>query len=154
MQKEGISSISDILDSGHRVYQRMMTWTITKLSRTAQLAILLTLGYWIANFVPVNLNAIVLIAILNDLVTMVLGTDNTNISHKPEKWNMQSLVKISLIFTTGWVLSGMLLFIWLFKSNVVPSKISTIMFLFLIFSAMLTILMTRTRGAFEKGRLQ
>ena len=44
MQKEGISSISDILDSGHRVYQRMMTWTITKLSRTAQLAILLTLG--------------------------------------------------------------------------------------------------------------
>jgi len=152
MQKEGISSISDILDSGHRVYQRMMTWTITKLSRTAQLAILLTLGYWIANFVPVNLNAIVLIAILNDLVTMVLGTDNTNISHKPEKWNMQSLVKISLIFTTGWVLSGMLLFIWLFKSNVVPSKISTIMFLFLIFSAMLTILMTRTRGAFEKGK--
>ncbi|WP_283601081.1 HAD-IC family P-type ATPase [Ligilactobacillus aviarius] len=152
MQKEGISSISDILDSGHRVYQRMMTWTITKLSRTAQLAILLTLGYWIANFVPVNLNAIVLIAILNDLVTMVLGTDNTNISHKPEKWNMQSLVKISLIFTTGWVLSGMLLFIWLFKSNVVPSKISTIMFLFLIFSAMLTILMTRTRGTFEKGK--
>lgn len=152
MQKEGISSISDILDSGHRVYQRMMTWTITKLSRTAQLAILLTLGYWIANFVPVNLNAIVLIAILNDLVTMVLGTDNTNISHKPEKWNMQSLVKISLIFTTGWVLSGMLLFIWLFKSNVVPSKISTIMFLFLIFSAMLTILMTRTKEPFEKGK--
>ena len=152
VQKEGISSISDILDSGHRVYQRMMTWTITKLSRTAQLAILLTLGYWIANFVPVNLNAIVLIAILNDLVTMVLGTDNTNISHKPEKWNMQSLVKISLIFTTGWVLSGMLLFIWLFKSNVMPLKISTIMFLFLIFSAMLTILMTRTREAFEKGK--
>lgn len=152
MQKEGISSISDILDSGHRVYQRMMTWTITKLSRTAQLAILLTLGYWIANFVPVNLNAIVLIAILNDLVTMVLGTDNTNISHKPEKWNMQSLVKISLIFTIGWVLSGMLLFIWLFKSNVMPSKIGTIMFLFLIFSAMLTILMTRTREPFEKGK--
>ena len=152
MQKEGIGSITDILDSGHRVYQRMMTWTITKLSRTAQLAILLTLGYWIANFIPINLNAIVLVAILNDLVTMVLGTDNTNISYNPERWNMQKLIKISLIFTIGWVLSGMLLFIGLFKLNIMPPKIGTIMFLFLIFSAMLTILMTRTRKAFEKGK--
>lgn len=152
MQKEGIGSITDILDSGHRVYQRMMTWTITKLSRTAQLAILLTLGYWIANFIPINLNAIVLVAILNDLVTMVLGTDNTNISYNPERWNMQKLIKISLIFTIGWVLSGMLLFIGLFKLNIMPPKIGTIMFLFLIFSAMLTILMTRTGKAFEKGK--
>ena len=60
--------------------------------------------------------------------------------------------KISLIFTIGWVLSGMLLFIGLFKLNIMPPKIGTIMFLFLIFSAMLTILMTRTRKAFEKGK--
>lgn len=152
MQREGIGSIIDILDSGHRVYQRMMTWTITKLSRTAQLAILLTLGYWIANFVPVNLNAIVLIAILNDLVTMVLGTDNTKISYKPEKWDMKKLIKISLIFTLGWVISGMILFVWLLKVGITSSKIGTIMFLFLIYSAMLTILMTRTKGNFEKGR--
>ena len=93
-----------------------------------------------------------LVAILNDLVTMVLGTDNTNISYNPERWNMQKLIKISLIFTIGWVLSGMLLFIGLFKLNIMPPKIGTIMFLFLIFSAMLTILMTRTGKAFEKGK--
>lgn len=151
MQKEGISSIIDILDSGHRVYQRMMTWTITKLSRTAQLSILLTIGYWIANFIPINLNAIVLIAILNDLVTMVLGTDNVQISTKPEQWNMKKLIKISMIFTVSWVLSGMILFIWMNKVNILSYKVSTIMFLFLIDSAMLTILMTRTRKFFLRG---
>jgi H+-transporting ATPase len=36
----GLTSIIEILDSGHRVYQRMMTWTITKLSRTAELTII------------------------------------------------------------------------------------------------------------------
>ena len=81
----------------------MMTWTITKLSRTAQLSILLTIGYWIANFIPINLNAIVVIAILNDLVTMVLETDNVKISKKTEEWNMKKLAKISLIFTIGWI---------------------------------------------------
>ena len=101
MQKEGISFIIDIIDSGHRVYQRMMTWTITKLSRTAQLSILLTIGYWIANFIPINLNAIVVIAILDDLVTMVLET--VKISKKTEEWNMKELAKISLIFTIGWI---------------------------------------------------
>lgn len=89
--KGGLKSIIEILDSGHRVYRRMMTWTITKLSRTAELTMLLTFGYIFLGFTPLSLNAMVLVAILNDLVTMVLGTDNTAITYKPENWTFTKL---------------------------------------------------------------
>ena len=33
--EDGLTPIVKILDAGHRVYQRMTTWSLTKLSRTA-----------------------------------------------------------------------------------------------------------------------
>ncbi|HBQ43362.1 MAG TPA: proton-efflux P-type ATPase, partial [Lactobacillus acetotolerans] len=77
LMRDGLMPIIEILDSGHRVYQRMLTWTITKLSRSAELSMLLVFGYIIFHFMPLGLNAMILVAILNDLVTLVLGTDNT-----------------------------------------------------------------------------
>jgi H+-transporting ATPase len=37
----------------------------------------------------------ILVAILNDLVTLVLGTDRTSISHHPENWHLGKLGFIS-----------------------------------------------------------
>ncbi|KRL81559.1 E1-E2 family cation-transport ATPase [Secundilactobacillus paracollinoides DSM 15502 = JCM 11969] len=148
----GLTPIVDILDSGHRVYQRMMTWAITKLSRTAELTLFLTLGYlWLGN-IPLSLNAMVLVAILNDLVTLVLGTDNTVISHQPEQWNLKKLSRIAILLASGWTIVGFGLLAWLHVTGVTPGRISTLLFIYLIFSAMVTILMTRTTRHFWKSR--
>ncbi|WDF82115.1 HAD-IC family P-type ATPase [Lacticaseibacillus pabuli] len=144
----GLSSITDILDSGHRVYQRMMTWTITKLSRAAQLSILLTFGYLIFGFLPLTLNAMILVAILNDLVTLVLGTDHTTISYHPEAWNMAKLSKSAGILAAGWTVAGFGWLLWLIHIGLNAGQISTALYCFLIFSAMLTILMTRTKKTY------
>ncbi len=98
---EGLKPVIEILDSGHRVYQRMMTWTITKLSRTAELTMLPVLGYLFLSYIPLTLNAMVLVAILNDLVTLVLGTDNTTISYRPEKWHLARLSKSASVLAVG-----------------------------------------------------
>ncbi|MCT6891340.1 MAG: HAD-IC family P-type ATPase, partial [Lactobacillus sp.] len=62
---DGLSSIVKILDAGHRVYQRMTTWSLTKLARTAQLTMLLTFGYLFFNYIPMALNAMVIYTIMN-----------------------------------------------------------------------------------------
>lgn len=144
----GLQSITDILDSGHRVYQRMLTWTITKLSRAAQLSILLTFGYLLFRFLPLSLNAMILVAILNDLVTLVLGTDRTRISRHPESWNMAKLSRTASVYVIGWTLAGFGWLWWLIKAGQNAEQISTGLYCFLIFSAMLTILMTRTQKPF------
>jgi len=144
-----LSDITKVIDSGHRVYRRMMTWTITKLARTAELAALLTFGFIITGFFPVSLSLIVFIIVMNDLVTLTLGTDKAWPTIVPEKWNMPQLARISAIFTIGWLTVGLAL-LWFYNKvmNVSMVQISSLMFLFLIYSAMETIIMTRTRDPF------
>ncbi len=146
--RNGLSPIIEILDSGHRVYQRMMTWTITKLSRTAELTILLTLGYLLMRFIPLTLNAMILVAILNDCVTLVLGTDNTAITYQPESWSLIKLGKVSGILAVSWSAVGYGWLTWLHHLDIATGQISTGLYVYLIFSAMLTILMTRTKKPF------
>lgn len=144
-----LSDITKVIDAGHRVYRRMMTWTITKLARTAELAALLTFGFIFTGFFPVSLSLIVFIVVMNDLVTLTLGTDNAWPTTVPETWNMPQLAMISAIFTIGWLALGMgLLAFYLKVLNLSADQISSLMFLYLIYSAMETILMTRTRDAF------
>jgi magnesium-transporting ATPase (P-type) len=152
LMTDGLSSVTQILDSGHRVYQRMMTWTITKLSRTAELTVLLTVGYLFLKFIPLSLNAMVLVAILNDLVTMVLGTDDTVITYHPERWNLARLSLRAGVLAAGWTAAGFGVLQAMNAHGFSPGQISTALYCYLIFSAMLTIAMTRTRKPFWRSR--
>jgi len=144
-----LTDITKVIDGGHRVYRRMMTWTITKLSRTAELAALLTFGFIFTGFFPVSLSLIVFIVVMNDMVTLTLGTDKAWPTMVPEKWDLPKLAKIALIFTIGWFVLGLgLLWFYLKVQNLSSDQISSLMFLFLIYSAMETIIMTRTRDHF------
>ena len=149
LTEPNLSDITKVIDGGHRVYRRMMTWTITKLARTAELAALLTFGFIFTGFFPVSLSLIVFIVVMNDMVTLTLGTDKAWPTRVPEKWNMPQLAKIAAIFTIGWLALGLgLLWFYLKVQNLSAAQISSLMFLYLIYSAMETILMTRTRDPF------
>jgi len=149
LTEPNLSDITKVIDGGHRVYRRMMTWTITKLARTAELAALLTFGFIFTGFFPVSLSLIVFIVVMNDMVTLTLGTDKAWPTTVLEKWNMPQLAKISAIFTIGWLALGLgLLWFYLKVQNLSVAQISSLMFLYLIYSAMETILITRTRDPF------
>lgn len=149
LTEPSLMGITELIDSGHRVYQRMMTWLITKLARTAQLALILTFGYLFTNFFPISLNIIVFIVIFNDCVTLTLGTDRVKTNHLPEDWNLRNLIKISGIYTIGWLALGFA-FLWysLTYTSMTHAQISGMLFVYLIYSAMGMILSTRTRGHF------
>jgi H+-transporting ATPase len=149
LTEPNLSDITKVIDGGHRVYRRMMTWTITKLARTAELAALLTFGFIFTGFFPVSLSLIVFIVVMNDMVTLTLGTDKAWPTRVPERWDMPRLAEISAIFTIGWLALGLGLLV--FYQNIQhlgPESISSLMFVYLIFSAMETIIMTRCRDHF------
>lgn len=150
LTKPALSDVTKVIDGGHRVYRRMMTWTITKLARTAELAALLTFGFIFTGFFPVSLSLIVFIIVMNDMVTLTLGTDKAWPTRVPETWNMPQLAKISAIFTVGWLALGLGL-IWYYYNvqHVSADQISSLMFLYLMYSAMETIVMTRTCDSFR-----
>ena len=145
---DGLSSIVKILDAGHRVYQRMTTWSLTKLARTAQLTMLLTFGYLFFNYIPMALNAMVIYTIMNNMVTMMIGTDRTHITYKPENWNMAKLAKIAFSLAFGWTVIGIAGIAYLNTHGWSHGTISTMVYVYLVLSAMFIVLITRTKKYF------
>lgn len=146
--EDGLTPIVKILDAGHRVYQRMTTWSLTKLSRTAELTMLLTFGYLCFNYIPMALNAMVIYTIMNNMVTMMIGTDNTHITYKPESWNMLKLAKIAFSLAAGWTVIGFAFVWYLVAHSYAQGTVSTMVYVYLVLSAMLIVLITRTRKFF------
>ncbi|MDF7668225.1 HAD-IC family P-type ATPase [Lactobacillus sp. ESL0703] len=145
---DGLSSIVKILDAGHRVYQRMTTWSLTKLARTAELTMLLTFGYLFFNYIPMALNAMVIYTIMNNMVTMMIGTDRTHITYKPENWNIAKLAKIAFSLAFGWTVIGVIAVGYLNTHGFSHGTVSTMVYVYLVLSAMFILLITRTKRFF------
>ncbi|MCO6535520.1 HAD-IC family P-type ATPase [Lactobacillus sp.] len=145
---DGLTSIVKILDAGHRVYQRMTTWSLTKLARTAQLTMLLTFGYLFFDYIPMALNAMVIYTIMNNMVTMMIGTDRTHITYQPENWNMAKLAKIAFSLASGWTIVGIIAIAYLNTHGWTHGTISTMVYVYLVLSAMFIIMITRTKRYF------
>ena len=145
----GLEDIVKIISGGRRVYRRMLTWTITKIARTVELAVLLTLGYIATGIFVIPLSLIILVIVFNDIVTITLGTDRAWTSPVPERWNVGDIARIAGILAAGWlVLAFIILWAGLNVLNLPISQIQTLMFVYLIFSAQATIWITRVRDHF------
>lgn len=145
----GLADMIAILHSGRRVYRRMLTWTITKIARTIELAALLAIGYVATGFFVTSLLLIAVLVVLNDVVTITLATDRAWVSPTPEKWSIKAIGKVAAIFAAGWLIVGFAI-VWAARDVLALSvpQIQTLMFVYLIYSAQTTIYLTRVRGRF------
>ncbi len=149
MTRPGLQDIVAVVSGGRRVYRRMLTWTIAKISRTVELAALLTVGYIATGIFVVPLFLIVVIVVLNDVVTITLATDRAWISPIPERWNVREIAKIGGVLAVGWLaLAFAILWAALNVLKLSAPEIQTLMFAYLMYSAQATIYLTRVRGRF------
>jgi H+-transporting ATPase len=145
----GLQDMIKVVASGRRVYRRMLTWTITKIARTVELAALLTVGYIATGIFVIPLSLIVYLIVLNDIVTITLATDRAQISPEPEQWNVKRLVKIASVIGGAWIaLALIMLWIALEVLHLPTPQIQTLTFAYLIYSAQATIYLTRVQERF------
>jgi H+-transporting ATPase len=149
LTRPGLQDIVAVVEGGRRVYRRMLTWTITKIARTVELAALLTIAYIATGFFVVPLFLIVVIVVLNDVVTITLATDRAWISPVPERWNVREIAKIGGVLAAGWlVLAFAILWVALNELKLSTPQVQVLMFVYLMYSAQATIYLTRVRGRF------
>jgi H+-transporting ATPase len=149
LTRPGLEDMIAVINSGRRVYRRMLTWTITKIARTIELAVLLTFGYMATGFFVTSLALIAVLVVLNDVVTITLATDRAGISQAPEQWSIGAISKIAGILAAGWLLLGFAV-VWAARDRWAMSipQTQTLIFVYLIYSAQATIYLTRVRGRF------
>lgn len=149
LTRPGLEDMLAVISSGRRVYRRMLTWTITKIARTIELAVLLTVGYMVTGFFVTSLALIAVLVVLNDVVTITLATDHAEVSPAPEKWSINAIGKVAAILAAGWLILGFAA-VWVARgawSMSIPQT-QTLIFVYLIYSAQATIYLTRVRGRF------
>lgn len=136
-----------LVSGGRRVYRRMLTWTITKIARTVELAALLTFGYLTTGVFVTPLFLIVLIIVMNDIVTITIATDRAWVSPVPERWNVRAIAQVAGVLAAGWLVLGFALLWGALSLLKLPfSQVQTLTFIYLIASAQTTIYLTRVPG--------
>jgi H+-transporting ATPase len=145
----GLSVVIDAIKESRRIFQRMNSYAIYRITETLRVLLFMTLSILVFNFYPVTAVMIVMLALLNDGAILSIAYDNVRYKDQPEAWDMRMVLGISTVLGVMGVVSAFALFYLgerVFKLD--RAHIQTLMYLKLSVAGHLTIFLTRTRGAF------
>lgn len=91
------------VETGRRIYQRMLTYTLSKIIKTVEIAVFLRVGVILTRTFVITPLLVVLLLFINDFFTMSIATDHVSFSPQPDRWNIRTLM-----FTAG-TLAGLVL---------------------------------------------
>ena len=147
LTRPGLAGVVSAVESGRRIYRRMLTWMLNKISKTIQVVVLLSLAFLLTGLFVTTPFLVLLMIFANDFVTMSVGTDTAAVSPSPDRWDVRRLVIVAGAVGAGWlgllfslVLAGVYLLHWPLAA------LQTIVFLALVFSGQATIFLLREQG--------
>ncbi len=145
----GLSVIIDAIKESRKMFQRMNSYAIYRITETIRVLLFMTLSILVFNFYPVTAVMIVLLAILNDGAILSIAYDRVRYANRPESWNMPLVLGIATVLGIAGVVASFGLFYLgerVFHLN--REVIQSFMYLKLSVAGHLTIFVTRTRRAF------
>ena len=145
----GLSVIIDAIKESRKIFQRMNSYAIYRITETLRVLLFMTLSILVFNFYPVTAVMIVMLALLNDGAILSIAYDNVHYKDGPESWNMPLVLGVATVLGIAGVVSAFGLFYLgerVFHLDL--AHIQTLMYLKLSVAGHLTIFLTRTRGPF------
>jgi H+-transporting ATPase len=149
----GLTDIVAAVKTSRRIYQRMLTYTLNKIIKTIEIALLLSVGVMLTGSFVITPLLIVVLLFTNDFVTMSIATDAVSYSQQPVRWHIRSLILIGLTlgslvltFSFGILLAGR---DWL---QLPLPQLQTLVFITLVFTGQGMVYLVRQRGHFWNSR--
>jgi H+-transporting ATPase len=149
LTESGLSGIVRAVETGRRIYQRMLTYTLNKIIKTLEIAIFLSLGVMLTRTFVITPLLIVLLLFTNDFVTMSIATDRVSFSARPDRWDIRNLM------LTAGALAGLVLilsftvfFVGRDVLRLPLQQLQTLVFLMLVFTGQGNVYLVRERNRF------
>lgn len=155
LTQEGLINIVDLVKIGRMIFQRIVTWIFNKVVKVFQIVVFVVAAFFIWGKFIVGTFDVLLLLFLIDFVTLSISTDHVRWSKSPDKWDVNWLVKVSMVLGIAVVLESLLiayLGVNYFGLLGNLSKLHTFGFDILLVSGMFTIFVVRERGHFWKSR--
>jgi len=155
----GLSVIDKAIDEARRIFGRITSYTIYRVALTMDIMFLVVLSSIFLNLVPLTAVMIVVMSLLDDVPIMTIAYDNTPVSEKPIRWQMPSLLGVSLVLglfsiveSFGLLLIGIRVLshphLQEYFGLTTKDQLQTVMFLQLVTGGHLLVFVTRTQRWF------
>ncbi|MHB1593625.1 MAG: plasma-membrane proton-efflux P-type ATPase [Streptosporangiaceae bacterium] len=143
---EGLGNVVAAIETGRRVYQRMLTYTLNKIAKTFQVSLFLGLGLLATGAFVTTPRLVLLLLFANDFVTMSLATDLVGFSPRPDRWQVRSLSFAALAVAVPWLAFSFATFLvgrHVLGLALAPTQ--TLVFVMLVATGQATIYLVRER---------
>jgi magnesium-transporting ATPase (P-type) len=149
----GLSGIVDLVKNGRKIYQRILTWIVNKISRTILKTCFVTIAFFVSGQFVVSSLAMVLLLFMTDFAKLTLATDRVQGSKVPDTWNIQKfIVTASLLGVVQAAEALMILALGWRYLALGDGELQTFGFLILLFFALFSLLSAREHGPFWSSR--
>jgi H+-transporting ATPase len=143
----GLSVIVHAIEEGRRIFERMNSYAIYRITETIRVMLFVVLAMIALNFYPITPILIILLALFNDVPIMAIAVDNTWLDPEPVRWDMRRVLTVATALGAVGVFSSFVLVIAVagFAHLDMP-QVQTFVFLKMAVAGHLTLFVARTRG--------
>ena len=153
LTEPGIRVILDAIVTSRRIYQRMLTWVINKVTKVIQFIGVLVVGFFWLNQVVLSVLGMVLLVFANDFTTTSLAKDNVESTASPNVWNVKNITSASLVMGLLLVVEGaIVLYLGVFYYGMSLGRLQTFVLLTLVFTSQFRVLSVRERRHFWSSK--
>ncbi len=149
LTESGLVGVVRAIETGRRIYQRMLTYTLNKIIKTLEIGVFLSVGLILTGQFVITPLLVVLLLFTNDFVTMSIATDRVSFSTRPDRWNIRTLM------LTAGTLAGLVLilsftvfFVGRDVLHLPLRQLQTLVFLMLVFTGQGNVYLVRERNRF------
>lgn len=96
LTEPGLSTIYNAIEESRRIFGRMKSYAMYRISETCRLLFFLLLSMIVFNDRPLTAVMIILIALLNDIPIMSIAYDNMEVKDEPVIWKMKEVFTVSI----------------------------------------------------------
>ncbi|VVC00910.1 Copper-exporting P-type ATPase B [uncultured archaeon] len=149
LTEPGTKAILESVRVSREAFQRMLTWTLKKISRSIQFMLILLVGFFMFQDIVVSITGLVFMMVINDFLTMTLAIDNSRATKTPNKWELKSITNASVfVGAFFFIIELAILLLGVKTFGLELSGIQTLMLLSLVYTGQLGIYIVRERGHF------
>jgi H+-transporting ATPase len=142
----GLSVIVKAVEEARRIFERMNSYAIYRITETIRIMIFVVLAMIAFNFYPITAIMIILLAFLNDIPIMTIAYDRTWLDPRPVRWNTRRVITVSTVMgITGTIGSFLMLYLAVDWLKLPIPKVQTYIFLKMAVAGHLTLFVSRAR---------
>ncbi len=152
----GLEPMVRMVQVGREIHQRVVTWVLSKIVKTFQIAVFVVVAFLLLGQFVVNTFDVVLLLLTVDFVTLALATDSVKGSKSPATWEMAPLLRTGVV--VGALALAESLFLLALLRSLAPGvmasvpQLNTVGFEILFYFGLFTVLSVRSEDHFYARR--